>query len=65
MTTSIGELDRMTETEKRFRIAERTLEMHETCTLDPKYGVFIPIPDFQAALQDKWLLATLGQKGGN
>lgn len=55
----------MTETEKLYRIAERTLEMHLTSTLDHKMGVFLPVPDFKAAMHDKWLLASLGQKGGN
>lgn len=65
MNVPISELSLMTETEKIYRIAERTLEMHETTTLDPETGVFLPVPNWKAALQDKWLLASIGQKGGN
>lgn len=53
MTTSIRELDLMTETEKLYRINERLEDFHASNN------------DWQRVMQDKWALAMWGQKGGN
>ena len=53
MNTSIGELKVMTETEQFYRVCERLEEWHASNQ------------DWKAVLNDKWALATWGQKGGN
>lgn len=53
MNTPISELDRLTETEKRFRAYERLEEFHASNG------------DWAAVMLDKWSLASWGQKGGN
>lgn len=50
---SIIELELLTETEKRYRCNERLEEFH------------IEMNDWDRVIQDKWALATWGQKGGN
>lgn len=64
MTTSISELQMMTESEKLYRCAERTLDMHGTTTIDPETLVTLPVPNIRAMLDDKWLLAKISQNYG-
>ena len=53
MSTSIAELQNMTETERFYRANERLEEFHASNG------------DWQRVLLDKWYLATWGQRGGN
>lgn len=61
MTTSINEVNVMTESEKRYRIYERCWEMHSNGQWIN--GVWVPIQNFDFVLQDKW--GMLANQGGS